>query len=124
MEDWKAYSSIECMSSEHQIVTARIRLSLRKNATRTTTNIHCDWALLNNKDIRDKYVITLRNKIDALQKKTETNTQIDEFENFVNAHLEASAKYIPTKHRTKSSVPWETLAIREKRTDVKTACKY
>ena len=32
-------------------------------------------------------------------------------------------KYISTKHRTKSRVPWETLAVREKRTDVKTASK-
>ena len=47
----------------------------------------------------------------------------DEYENFVNTHLEAAAKYIPTKHRTKSNVPWETLAVTEKRTDVKSASK-
>ena len=40
-----------------------------------------------------------------------------------NAHLEAAAKCLPTKLRTKSRVPWETLAVREKRTDVKTASK-
>ena len=38
-----------------------------------------------------------------------------EYENFVNAHQEAAAKYIPTKLSTKSRVPWETLAVREKR---------
>ena len=32
-------------------------------------------------------------------------------------------KYIPTKLRTKSRVPWETLAVREKRADMKTASK-
>ena len=67
--------------------------------------IHYDWALLNNKDIRDKYVLALRNKCDALQEKTEILTPNDEYENFVNAHLEAAAKYIPTKPRTKSRVP-------------------
>ena len=73
-----------------------------------TTTIHYDWALLNNKDIRDKYVITLRNKFDALQEKTETHTPNDEYENFVNAHLEAVAKYIPTKLRTKIKSPmWD-----------------
>ena len=35
----------------------------------------------------------------------ETRTLNDEYENFINAHLEAAAKYIPTKHRTKSRVP-------------------
>ena len=42
---------------------------------------------------------------------------------FVNAHLEAAAKYIPTKIKTKYTVPWETLAVREKRVLVKTASK-
>ena len=119
----EAYSSFVGVSSDHRIVTAKIRLSLRKNATRTTTTIHYEWALLNKKYTRDKYVIALRNKFDALQEKTETRTPNDEYENFVKAHLEAAAKYIPTKHITKSRVPWETLAVREKRTDVKTASK-
>ena len=74
--------------------------------------------------IRDKYVIALRNKFDVLQAKTETRTPNDEYENFVNAYLDAPAKYIPTKHRTKSRAPWETLADREKRADVKTASKF
>ena len=47
----------------------------------------------------------------------------NEYENFVNAHLEAAAKYIPTKIKTKYRVPWETLAVREKRALVKTASK-
>ena len=107
----EAYSSFVGVSSDHRIVTAKIRLSLRKNVTQTTTTIHYDWALLNNKDIRDRYVLVLRNKFDALQEKTETRTPNDEYENFVNAHLEVAMKYMPTKHRTKSRVSWETLAV-------------
>ena len=49
------------------------------------------------------------------KEKTEKSTPNDEYENFVNAHLEAAAKYIPTKIKTKYRVPWETLAVREKR---------
>ena len=45
----------------------------------------------------------------------------DKYKNFINAHLEA--KYIPTKHWTKSRVPWETLAVREKHAEVKIASK-
>ena len=99
-------------------------MNLRKNATRTPNTIPYDCTLLNHKDIRDTYVITLRNISDALQTKTETRTPNDEYENFINAHLEAAAKYIPTKHRIKSRVPWETIAVREKRADVKTASKF
>ena len=97
----EAYSFIEGMSSDHQIVTTKMRLSLRKNATRTATTKHYDRALLNNRDIRDKYALELRNKFDA---QTENSTPNDEYENFVNAHLEAAAKCIPTKPRIKSRV--------------------
>ena len=47
----EAYTSIEGMSIDDRIVTAKIRLSLRKNAKRTATTKHYDWALLNNRDI-------------------------------------------------------------------------
>ena len=119
----EAYSSFEGVSTDHRIVTAKIRLSLRKNAKRTATTKHYDWALLTNKDVRDKYVLELRNRFETLQEKTEKSTPNDEYENFVNAHLEAAAKYIPTKIKTKYRVPWETLAVREKRALVKTASK-
>ena len=119
----EAYSSFEGVPTDHRIVTAKIRLSLRKNAKRTATTKHYDWALLNNRDIRDKYVLELRNIFETLQEKTEKSTPNDEYENFVNAHLEAAAKCIPTKLKTKYRVPWETLAVRDKRALVKTASK-
>ena len=92
--NWEAFSSYEGVSSDRLIVTAKIRLSLRKNATRTTTTEQYDWALLNNRDIRDKYALALRNKFDALQEKTETHTPNEEYENFVNTHLEAAVEFI------------------------------
>ena len=119
----KAYSSFEGVSTDHRIVTAKKRLSLRKNAKRTATTKHYDWALLNNRDIRDEYILELRNRFETLQEKTEKSTPNDEYENFINAHLEAAAKCIPTKLKTKYRVPWETLAVREKRARVKTASK-
>ena len=75
----EAYSSFEGVSSDHRIVTAKLRLSLRKNATQTATTKHYDWALLNNRDIRDKYVLELRNRFETLQEKTEKGTPNDEF---------------------------------------------
>ena len=68
-------------------------------------------------------MLALKNKYDALQEKTKTHTPNEEYENFVNAHLEAAVEFIPTKQRTKSRVPWETLAVREKRADMKNASK-
>ena len=65
----------------------------------------------------------MRIRFETLQEKTEKGTPNDEYENFVNAHLEAAAKCISTKHRSKYRIPWETLAVREKRAHVKTASK-
>ena len=77
----EAHSSFEGVSTDHRTVMAKIRLSLRKNDTQTTTTKHYDWVLLNNKDIRDKYMLALRNKYDALQEQTETPTPNEEYEN-------------------------------------------
>ena len=78
---------------------------------------------MNNRDIRDKYVVELRNRFKTLQEKTEKRTRNDEYEYFVNAHLDAAANCIQTKLKTKYRVPWETLAVREKRALVKTVSK-
>ena len=119
--NWGAYSSFEGVSYDHWIATAKIRLGLRRNAVRTTTTIHYDWSLLNNRDIWDKYTLTQRNKFDALQENSETPTPNDKYKNFINAHLEAVAEFIPPKQRAKPGVTWETLAVRKKRADVKPA---
>ena len=70
-----------------------------------------DWGLFSNRDMRDKYALELRNRF---EEKTEKSTPNDEYENFINAHLEAAVNCIPTKPRTKYSVPWETLAVSRK----------
>ena len=94
-----------------------------KITTRTAITKHYDWALLNNRDIRDKYVLELRNRFETRQEKTEKGIPNDKYENFVNSHLKAAVKCIPTKPRTKYKIPWEMLAVREKRAHVKTASK-
>ena len=89
-------------------------MSLQKNAALTTAAIHYNWSLLNNRGIRDKYTLTLRNKYDALQEISDTPTSNDEYENFINAPLEVAAECIPNKQRAKPRVSWETFAVRKK----------
>ena len=69
--------------------------------------------------IRVKNTIVYVIRVENMEKSTPNY----EYEHFVNAHLEAAAKYIPTKIKTKYRVLWETLAVREKRALVKTASK-
>ena len=54
------------------------------------------------RDISDKYTITLRNKFNALQDISETLTTNDEYENFINSHMEVTAECIPTKLKAKN----------------------
>ena len=105
----------------HWIVTAKIWLSLWRNMAQTNTTIHYDWSLLNTSDIKDEYTLTWRNKFDALQEISETPSLNNKYENFVNAHLEAATECIPTKQRAKCRVPWETLVVRKKHANIKTA---
>ena len=121
--NYEVFSSFQCVSCNHRIVTAKIRLGLRSNASWTTTTVHYDWSLHDNRGMRYKYAVALRNKYDALQEKTETHTPNDEYENFVNTYLEAAAECISPKQRAKPRVPWETLAVRKKRADMKTVSK-
>ena len=79
---------------------------------------HYDWPLLNDRDISDKYMITLRNKFNALQEISETITPNEEYEKFNNALMKVAAECIPTKLRAKHRVPWETLAAKKKCDDI------
>ena len=110
--NYEAYSFFEGVSSDRRIFTAKIRLSLGRNTTQTTTTTHYDWSLRNNRNICDKYMITLRKELDALQDISKTPNV--EYENFVNVHAEAAAECIPTKLSDKHRVPCETFAVREK----------
>ena len=65
-------------------------------------------------------MLTLRNKFHALQKISETQTAKNEYDKFVNTHLEAVAECIPTKQIAKPRVLWETLADRKQYADIKT----
>ena len=107
------------MSSDHRIITANNSLSLRWNSMQKLKTTHNDWSLLYNRDIGNKYTITVRNKFDDDQEISKALTPNNKHDNFVNAHMEKAAECIPTKLRSKLRVPLET-AVRRKRDNIKT----
>ena len=104
-----AYISFEGVSSDYRTVMAKISLS--GNVIQTSKATHYDRSLLNNRDITDRYTITLRNKFDELQEISET---LIPNENLVNALMEAAAERIPTKLRTKHRLHGAKIAARKK----------
>ena len=107
----EAYSTFYDVSTDHRIVTAKIRLRLRRNMDRTTSTVQYYWSLLKIRDIRDKSTLALRNKFDPLQEIPETLTVNDEYENFVNAHFESAVECIPPKQRSIPRLSLETLLV-------------
>ena len=104
----KIYSSSEGVC-DHRTAMAKIQWSQRM----IKTTVQYNWPMLNYRDIRGRYTLTLWNKCNALQiSETPPN---DYYESFFNVYLEAAAEYIPTKQRDKPRLTWETLAIRKKR---------
>ena len=64
-------------------------------------------------------MLNLRNKFDTLQETCQRYTPVGEFENFFTVFIKAAAKSLQTKLMAKKRVPWELLAVRELRDNLK-----
>ena len=120
----EAYNSMETVYSDHRIVSAKIRLSLRQNQKKSMTKTPAyDWSSLNDPQIADEFSITLKNRFDILQVTTNVGSADTSYENFITAHEYAAQKCVPKKPKTHKQVPWETGVIIEKRKTLKAASK-
>ena len=117
----EAYSSFAGVFSDHKIVTAEVRLSLRANKKKSNKSIPYDWStLINDKDIQKQYNIKVQNRFELLQNEdSEPKTPSNTYNNFVKAHEEAAKECIPLKPNVKRRKPWESKAICEKREKLK-----
>ncbi len=92
----EAYNSFDSVGSDHRIVTAKIRLSLRSPKQQKTTSVNYDWKLLRyDKKLSEHYTIEVKNRYHALT--TEEDTLNEQYEKFVISTKEAAKKLIPTK---------------------------
>ena len=92
---------------------------VQRNKKQTVKSTHYDWSSLTNSDIRNQYIVTMRNKFDTHQETSERHTQNEDYENFVTTHIEAVIKSILIKPRAKCWVPWESIVVRKKQVSVK-----
>ena len=111
----REYDSFISVASDHRIVTYNIQLTLRANTDEYNRITSYNWSnLKNNADIRNKFMIEVKNRFDALQNNEETISANTAYTYFENACKESSAKYIPLKQTQKKGAPWE---IYQKRKD-------
>ncbi|XP_072015018.1 uncharacterized protein [Amphiura filiformis] len=99
LQNAEAYNTFASVGSDHRIVSARIRLSLRKSKTLPRKN-QFDWkSLSTDRNILKMYTIEVHNRFEILEDMEETAT--DKYSRFIAANKEAAEKIIPAKKRSR-----------------------
>ena len=108
----RAYSSFLSVQSDHRIVTANLRLSLRANICRSKSTPSPEWSSLKNDvDIRNNFVIELKNRFALLENENHTNSPNESYKNFEQSCKEAASLTIPTKPKIQKQKPWESKEV-------------
>ena len=96
------------MGSDHRIVTAKVRLSLRQSKSSIKKKIRYDWnLLLTDNNIKDRYTAEVRNPYQALPDLEGNEDANRVYEDIMKAHKVAVKSKIPVRTKLKQRVPWE-----------------
>ena len=114
----QAYSSFSSLRSDHLLVTAKIRLSLRMKRTPARKKNY-DWSALKNTELQEMYTISVRNRYAELTEESDDITE--DYRKFVQSNREAAEKLIPLKKRMKRNKLADDPQIKAARKCVQTA---
>jgi len=116
------YSSFATVNSDHRIVSAKIRLSLRSHKNKRNAKVKYDWKKLSNDDtIRNKYDLIVQNRFNALQTTKSESTADELYNDIITAHKEAAEQAIPKLTKKRHRIPWESETIMFKQNIVEEA---
>ena len=99
----EAYSTFASIGSDHRVVSAKLKLSLRtcKTPPRKTA---FDWNVLRgNSDLQQLYTVKVLNRYEQLCDESESDIT-ENYQNFAQANNEAAKALIPPKARSKRKV--------------------
>ena len=120
VQNYEACHSLESISTDHSIVSSRIKLSLQANKKKSNTKIAYNWEhLISKEDPQNLFSTSLRNRYNILQQEDTNESANNAYQNFVKAHKETADMLIPQEEKVKSKVPWENETIIEKRKQLK-----
>ena len=101
MKNAEAYSTFASVGSDHRIVSARIKLSLRKSE-KLPRKKQYDWKTLSmDTSLQEKYAVEVRNRFEVLGVEEESAT--DRYDRFIKANKEAAEKIVPLRNRAKKT---------------------
>ena len=99
IQNAECYSSFASTGSDHRIVTAEVRLSLRATAAPVKKKL-LNWrALRDNTAMQTEFSLTLHNRFEALCH--ETSSIDEQYDAFVEAHKLAAEETLPVIQRSK-----------------------
>ena len=97
----EAYSSFKSVGSDHRIVTANIKLSLR-TTKRSSAKVRHDWKQLRySPELCEQFNISLRNKFDCLYQ--EDSSPTDKYAALIQANEFAASQVLPTLPKRSSN---------------------
>ena len=102
VKDAQAYNSFSSTGSDHRVVIAKLKLSLRCSKTPKRDNTY-DWSTLQHeKNLQDLYTVTVRNRYAELQGEEETITET--CDHLIKENSESAEKHIPPKGKHKKKL--------------------
>ena len=118
VKNCEAYNSFSSMGSDHRIVTAKVKLSLR-TCRAPPRKPNYDWSLLRDGHISNLYSISVQNRYEELCQEDESLTET--YAHLIKATEEAAKLYLPVKKRAKKKATSSDPRIEEARKGVQTA---
>ena len=117
VKNCEAYSSFSSIGSDHRVVTAKLKLSLR--TSKTPPREMWDWTALRNKTTNDKYTIEVKNRFSVLC--TDEESATERYDHFIEANKVVASEILPQRKRTKKKCTSTDARVQSARELVQTA---
>ena len=120
--DCQAYNSFAQIGSDHRVVVANLRLTLRAPKKTRVQQKNYNWGLVvNDGEVRDRFTVEVKNRFTALQALSDDSDSNARFNNIAKACDEAANTCVPEKPKRKKNVPWDTKEMKKQRLVLKQA---
>ena len=98
VRDVEARNSFSSIGSDHRIVTAKIRLSLRTHTVQKKTRD--EWNKLKlDTDLQERYTVEIRNNMPLLSLDDDSCDKTVNYSHLIQANKEAAGKVMPKVHK-------------------------
>ena len=120
----RAFNSFITVGSDHRIVTAKVRLTLRANKKKSASTTRHDWTYLkHDNEISKQFFVSLKNRYAALQDDGTQESATVRYKKFISACSATANECIPPKVKSKKRNNWESEEIGRMRKEVQEAAK-